>query len=93
MGISITHNKESLQFIANIENKSATLSYKFGSDANTLDYYSTFVPQELRGRHVGEEIVIYALDYAKENQLKIIPTCPFVKRIIDQHPEYQSLVA
>lgn len=93
MGINVAHHKESMQFEAIIDGKSASLRYKMTGHNKVLDYYSTFVPKELRGRHIGEEIVKFALDYAKENHFKIIPTCPFVARLIVQHPEYQSIVA
>lgn len=92
MSINIQHNKEKKQFIAVIEGRTCTLAYEVSSDEKILDYYSTFVPPELRGRHIGDDIVKYALEYAKENNYQIIPSCPFVKRIIDRHPEYKIVV-
>lgn len=91
--INVQHDKNTKKFIAIIEGKIGTLDYEVLPDGKTLDFYSTFVPQELRGRHIGDDIVKYALDYAKENHYQVIPSCPFVKRIIDKNPEYQKLVA
>lgn len=92
MGNIINHSKDTHQFVAIVEGKVSTLDYTVSDDGKVLDYYSTFVPKELRGRNIGQDLVKTALDYAKDNQLKIKPTCPFVKRIIDQHPEYKPFV-
>lgn len=93
MNITVTHQPDAKQFVSIIDGAIATLSYTVSNDGKTWDYYSTFVPSALRGKHIGQALVKYALTYAKENQLNILPTCPFVKSIIEAHPEYQSLIA
>ena len=92
MSCIVNHSKDTHQFVAIVEGKVATLDYTVSEDGQILDYYSTFVPKELRGRQIGQDLVKSALEYAKDHQVKIKPTCPFVKRIIDQHPEYKPLV-
>lgn len=93
MDFTIEHDKKEQQFYAVIQGKTAKLEYSAITDGSTLDYYSTFVPPELRGHQVGEKIVLFALKYAKDHHLKIIPTCPFVKRIVERHPEFKTLIA
>ena len=92
MALSIQHDRNQKKFFAIVDEKECLLSYSISPDQKTLDYYSTYVPQELRGRRIGEDIVKFALEYAKNNQLKVNPSCPFVKRIIDRHPQYRSLL-
>lgn len=92
MKLTITHNKDANQFVTIVDGKISRLDYSVSSDGKTLNFYSTFVPPELRGRNLGQEIVKFALDFAKENDCKIIPSCPFVKRFIDNHPEYENIV-
>lgn len=91
--MKILHDKDQKQFFAVVEGKKSFLDYSISADGRTLDYYSTFVPPELRGRHIGQDIVKFALDYAKENNYKIIPSCPFVEKYIENHPEYKSIKA
>ena len=91
MTLTIEHDEKNKQFIAIVEGKAATLKYSALPDGKTLDYYSTFVPPDLRGRHIGQDIVKFALDFAKENDYQIIPSCPFVKTFIDGHPAYKYL--
>lgn len=93
MKLHVEHNPEKHQFFTVIENKLGTLDYDVSKESNILDYKSTFVPEELRGRQIGGELVRVALEYAKNHHFKVIPSCPFVKQYINRHPEYQSIVA
>ena len=88
----IDHDPDKHQFITVIEDKPATLSYSVLPGEKTWDYYSTFVPPELRGRHIGQDLVKFALDYAIKNGYKIIPSCPFVRSYIGRHAEYLKVV-
>jgi predicted GNAT family acetyltransferase len=92
MPIHIQHDKLAKKFFAVVDGKNCVLSYRILPDGKTLDYYSTFVPSELRGKHIGEDIIRYALQYAISYAYSIIPSCPFVKRVIDRYPEYKILV-
>lgn len=93
MSLLITHNEADKQFSAVLDGKTSVLRYNVTDDGKTLDYYSTFVPPELRGRNIGQDIVLFALEYAKLNHFKIIPSCPFVNKVLERHSEYSSLRA
>ena len=41
----------------------------------------TEVSDELRGQNVGYQLVHTAVEYARANNIKIIPLCPFKCRI------------
>lgn len=92
VNLKITHNPVAHQFFTDIEGHVAKLDYKISQPGKTLDYYYTFVPPEFRGQKIGEKVVQFAMDFAKTNHYKIIPSCPFVQRFIDQNPEYSELV-
>ncbi len=91
MSVVITHNKDERQFFAEVDGARALLEYSVTVKGRTLDFQSTFVPPPLRGRHIAQDIVKFALEYAKENNYTIIPSCPFVKYYIDKHPEYLDI--
>lgn len=88
--MEVIHDSEQKRFYSIVEDQTALLDYKV-IDAQTLKYYHTFVPPQLRGKKIAAEIVKSALDYAKANNFKVIPTCPYVKKYIARHPEYQDL--
>jgi predicted GNAT family acetyltransferase len=37
-------------------------------------------------------MVAKAVDYARENGIKIIPLCPFAKRVFDKEPGYGDVI-
>lgn len=92
MDVVITHNKENHSFITEVEGKISHLKYTVLPDGKTLNYISTYVPSELRGRHIAEQIVKTALEYAKNNNFKVIPTCSYVDMYVKRHPEYKDLI-
>lgn len=89
--MEIRHESDRKRFVAQVEGGHGRLTYE-RLDDDTLDYRSTFVPRELRGEGIGEKLVLYALDYARDHGLEVVPTCPFVTRVIEDHPEYQDLI-
>lgn len=52
----------------------------------------TFVDEAARGRGIAEKLVKEAVDYARKNNQKVIPLCPFAKREFDRKKEYQDLL-
>lgn len=86
---TIIHNEQKSRFELSLEGHLAHIDYVRGN--GTLDLHHTLVPKPLEGRGIGSQLTRFALDYADANDLKVIPTCPFVKVYIDRHPAYQPL--
>lgn len=53
----------------------------------------TEVSDELRGQNVGLQLVDTAVEYARKHHIKIIPLCPFAKKVFDRKPEYHDVLA
>jgi predicted GNAT family acetyltransferase len=90
--LEIGHEPDAGRFVARVAGIEAVLKYR-SLDATTLDYYHTFVPPAVRGRGIASELTDHALRYALEHGRKVVPTCPFVARYIDKHPEFLALKA
>lgn len=52
----------------------------------------TEVPQSLRGRGVAGMLARTALEYARDNNLKVDLICPMVADYVSKNPEFQSLI-
>ena len=52
----------------------------------------TEVGDSLRGMNVGLQLVTKAVEYAQQEDLKIIPHCPYARSVISKRPEWQQLV-
>jgi hypothetical protein len=85
------HEPASHRFTLSVDGVLAVLDYRV-IDATTVEYHHTFVPRELRGRGIASRLATYALGYALENRLKVIPICPFVAAFIRRHPEYAAVL-
>ena len=59
----------------------------------TVNFAHTYVPPELRGRGIADEVVRYALEDAERRGLKVIPSCWFVRVYVDRHPRYAGVLA
>lgn len=64
---------------------------EFEISENILTILSTEVSASLQGQGVGQQLVAYAVDYARNHQLKIIPVCPYAIKQFEKHPEYSDV--
>ena len=87
----ITHDRTSHRFIGETPSGTAVLSYA-PAGAGTVELYSTYVPPDERGRGLGGQLVQAAVAFAREQGLRIIPTCWYVAEWIGAHPEHRDLV-
>ncbi|ULG72291.1 GNAT family N-acetyltransferase [Macrococcus brunensis] len=53
----------------------------------------TEVNEALRGQGVGQQLVASAVEYARENNKKIVPVCSYAKKILEENKEYQDVLA
>ena len=88
--LTITHDEQAKRFETSIDGHTGYISYQERDD--TLVYDHTIVPQELGRRGIGSALVKHALNYAREQNKKVIPQCSFVSSYISKHPDYQDLL-
>ena len=88
--LDIVHNELAKRFETSIDGHTSYISYQERGDQLVYDH--TIVPQELGGRGVGSALVKHALNYAQDNDKKVVPQCSFVASYIDKHPEYKELL-
>lgn len=86
------HGKKGAFFIEQNDEWVAEMTYfKSGENEITIDH--TEVDDSLEGKGVGKQLVAEGVKYARENKLKIVATCPFAKKVIDETPEFQDVLA
>lgn len=52
----------------------------------------TDVPAPLQGRGFGGILAQHALDRARSDGVRALVLCPFVKKWLERHPEYNDIV-
>src|SRR3954467_11041899 len=56
-------------------------------DNDKLIVYHTEVDDELKGMHVGQLLLDEMVKYARTNNLKVLPFCPFVSAQFRRHED------
>ncbi|MFD2515411.1 GNAT family N-acetyltransferase [Pontibacter locisalis] len=87
----IIHDEEDLRFYVPFKEDEAELTYTY-PETEVMDFDHTFVPEAYRGQGVADKLVQCGLDYARDNNYKIIPSCPVVETYIKRNPEYRDIV-
>ncbi len=89
--MEIIHDTDSQKFCVRIDGKEAYLYYRLRE--NTMDFASTYVPNELRNKGLAAKIVEAGLEYARQHNYQVIPSCSYVDVYIRRHKKYQDLLA
>ncbi len=83
--------RRSNEFLIRLDaGKYAYIKYHLGANALHID--STFVPDEHRGRGLAETLLRAVTEYARRNNLKIVPVCSYAKRYFEMHREHENLL-
>jgi len=61
-----------------------------GTDRIIIDH--TEVGDALRGKGAGKQLVIKAVEFARNKNIKIIPLCPFAKSVFDKVEEIKDVL-
>jgi len=88
--VTVQHNPAQNCFETTVDGFRSVLEYEPGKGEMIMTH--TFVPAELRGRGIAEKLVRAALDYARLEQLRVVPSCSYVDLFIRRRPEFQTLV-
>ena len=88
--VVVVNNIDDNQFEINISDLQAFIPYSISK--GKIAFFHTEVPEELEGNGLATKLTLHALNYAKDNELKILPYCPFIAAYIEKHPEWKKYV-
>jgi uncharacterized protein len=87
----VVNNEGAGRFEVAVEGHTGSL--KYAKSGHRINLLHTEVPPELGGRGIGGMLAQAALEHAARAHLQVTATCPFVKKYLERHPQYASLVA
>ena len=92
--MQIEHQQQSSggRYVATLDGHEAELTYSRTSPRLIIVDH-TGVPDQLRGRGVGQALAEYAVEDARRGGWKIMPLCPFFKSQAMRHPEWQDVIS
>jgi predicted GNAT family acetyltransferase len=92
MEIDVKHDERTGKYYAVIDGREAVCEYGPAGEGR-LNFFHTYVPNELRGKGIADELVRVALDDVLARGLKVVPSCWFVRVYIDRHEKYKAALA
>jgi predicted GNAT family acetyltransferase len=69
----------------------AEMTYSMAGDKAIVDH--TTVDDALRGTGAGKKLVEAAVQWARAENRKILPLCPFARSVFDKTPAYADVLA
>jgi predicted GNAT family acetyltransferase len=85
------NGKKGFFFIEEDNHILAKMTYVWaGTNRIIIDH--TEVDEKLKGKNAGKQMLAKAVEFARQNNLKIMPLCPFAKSVFDKVVEYQNLL-
>lgn len=86
-----TNDKNGYFYIDVNGNTEAKMTFVFaGEDKIIIDH--TEVNPGNEGKGFGKKMLARAVEYAREQGIKIIPLCPFAKSVFDKVPEFRDVL-
>lgn len=87
---SVFHHEGQNRFEIAVDGQLAVVEYM--NRADKIVFTHTEVPKGLEGRGLGSALAQTALDWARQQQKKVLPLCPYIAAYIRRHPVYRDLV-
>jgi len=88
---TVRDNSAKSRFELDADGHTAVVNYR--RSPGVIAFTHTEVPPELRGGGIASRLIRGALEAARAEGLKVVPTCPFVAGYIGKHPEFADLLA
>ena len=88
--MEIKRNEATRRFETEVEGKMGVLEYQMAG--HSIVFTHTEVPPEIEGRGIASALTQAGLDYARAQELRVVPQCPFVRGYLVKHSEYGDLV-
>lgn len=74
------------------DSKAGEMTYVWAGDSKFIIDH-TEVDPKYAGQGLGKQLVDAAVAFAREKDIRIIPLCPFAKKMFERHPELQDVLA
>jgi predicted GNAT family acetyltransferase len=81
--VPVSDNAARSRFELTVDGHTGYLTYERAQ--GTLTLVHTEVPEEIRGRHLGDRLVEAALDAGRSQGLRIVVVCPFARTYLRRH--------
>lgn len=90
--VKLEINDKNGYFHIDVEGKQeAKMTFVFAGEHKIIIDHTEVNPGN-EGKGFGKKMVTKAVEWARENNTKIIPLCPFAKSVFDKTPEFRDVL-
>ncbi|MFA5342000.1 MAG: GNAT family N-acetyltransferase [Clostridia bacterium] len=79
-------------FIGESEDYSTAIISFFYENERVIIVDHTYVSEELRGQGIAKKLLDELVDFARNEGIKIIPECSYVKKVFENDPAYRDII-
>lgn len=91
MSRNVNHNSELHRFEITVDGELAgTADYTLENGTYSINHTNVF--DRFGGAGVGTTLVLGALEKIRDDGGRVLPNCPFVPKVMNEHPEFIALV-
>ena len=89
--MNVEHDNERRQFMVRTPDGEGQLVYREPGEG-VIDITHTHVDRGLRGQGVGEALAEADFSYAREQGVRVVPSCSFVREWVEKNPDQQDVL-
>ena len=89
--MNISRNSDRNQFETVKDGQTAVAQYHLSGAQMTITHI--VVPSAIEGQGVASALAQFAIQTARDENLKIVPQCPFMAAYLGRHPENNDVLA
>ena|SRR5215468_9984698 len=86
----VVHNADVRQFELRVGDLLSLLQYRLAGAKMII--FHTEVPPAIQNQGLAERLTKAALEFARAQELKVEPRCPYTAAFLNQHREYSDLL-
>jgi hypothetical protein len=88
----VNRNDDAGRYEITVDDELAGFS-TFRVDGDVITFVHTETESEFEGHGLASKLIREALDDVRSRGERVVPVCPFVRKFIAGHAEYQDLLA
>ena len=88
----VVHNPSESRYEIHVDGEVAGFT-QYRQRDGAIDFVHTEIDDAFEGQGLGSQLAGGALDAVRAEGRRVIATCPFIRGWIEQHEDYQDLLA
>lgn len=86
----LTEDSDGVVVATQEEERIGIMTFRQDDEIMIIDH--TEVTPEYEGQGIATKLVLTGVEYARENNFKILPLCPFAKDFLNKTDEYKDIL-